>query len=120
MDQSHGRLNLSPGQCQPMVQCWPGPSRLKRHTVNSLDLGQAAGQEESEGDGGARHSEGESVQTEGPDELPLHRPGHRLDEGGGGQTRKHHVVQEHHVEVPQPVVAAKVSQEVEPRDPNCA
>ena len=47
----------------------------------------------------------------------MHRPCDRLDEGGRGQASEHHVVQEHHVEVPQPVVAAEVPEEIEPGDP---
>lgn len=54
--------------------------------------------------------------TEGTNELPLHRPGDRLDEGGGREAGKQHVVQEDDVEVAQPVVTAKVSQEIKAGD----
>lgn len=60
--------------------------------------------------------EKESRLTEGTNELPLYRPGDRLDEGGGREASKQHVVQEDDVEVPQPVVAAKVSQEIKAGD----
>lgn len=54
--------------------------------------------------------------TEGTNELPLYRPGDRLDERGGREAREQHVVQEDDVEVAQPVVAAKVSQEIKAGD----
>lgn len=54
--------------------------------------------------------------TEGTNELPLYRPGDRLDEGGGREAGKQHVVQEDDVEIAQPVVATKVSQEIKAGD----
>lgn len=60
--------------------------------------------------------EEESRLTEGTNELPLYRPGDRLDEGGGREASKQHVVQEDDVEVPQPVVAAEVTQEIKAGD----
>lgn len=48
--------------------------------------------------------------TKGTDELSLYGPGDRVDQGGGGETGKQHVVQEDDVEVPQPVISTKVSQ----------
>lgn len=48
--------------------------------------------------------------TKGTDELSLYSPGDCGDERGGGEASKQHVVQEDNVEVPKPVVTAKVSQ----------
>lgn len=50
------------------------------------------------------------METKGTDELSLYGPGDRVDQGGGGETGKQHVVQEDDVEVPQPVISTKVSQ----------
>ena len=55
--------------------------------------------------------------TKGPDELPLYSPGERVDEAGRRDSSEQHVVQEHDVEVPQPVVAPKIPQQVEAGDP---
>ena len=54
--------------------------------------------------------------TKGTDELSLDRPSEGLDQGGRGESSKHHVVQEHDIKVTQPVVPAKVSQEIESSD----
>lgn len=48
--------------------------------------------------------------TKGTDELSLYCPGDCLDQGGRGETSKHHVVQEDNVEVAKPVIATIVSQ----------
>lgn len=54
--------------------------------------------------------------TKGTDEFSLDCPGEGLDQGGRGESSKHHVVQEHNIEVTQPVVPPKVSQEIESSD----
>ena len=54
--------------------------------------------------------------TEGSDELPLHGPGERVHQAGRGEACEHHVVEEYDVEVAQPVVASKVSQQIKPGD----
>lgn len=54
--------------------------------------------------------------TKGTDELSLDRPGEGLDQGGRGESSKHHVVQEHNIKVTEPVVPPKVSQEIESSD----
>ena len=48
--------------------------------------------------------------TKGTDELSLYCPGDSLDQGGRGETSKHHVVHKDDVEVPKPVIPTKVSQ----------
>lgn len=50
--------------------------------------------------------------TKGTDELSLYRPGDCLCKGGRGETSKQHVVQEHNVEVSEPVKSPKVSQQI--------
>lgn len=65
----------------------------------------------------APQNKNESRLTKGTDELSLHRPGDRLDQGGRGEAGEQHVVQEDDVEVPEPVVSTKVSQQIEARDP---
>ena len=55
--------------------------------------------------------------TECTDEFSLYGPGHSFDERGGGKPSKHHVVQEHNVEVPQPVVPAIIPKKVKAGDP---
>lgn len=54
--------------------------------------------------------------TKGTDELSLDRPGEGLDQGGRGESSKHHVVQEHNIKVTEPVVPPKVSQEIKSSD----
>lgn len=54
--------------------------------------------------------------TKGTDELLLHSPRHPLHQAEGGERRKAHVVDEDDVEVPQPIKAAKIPQEVEASD----
>lgn len=54
--------------------------------------------------------------TKGTDEFSLDRPGEGLDQGGRGESSKHHVVQEHNIKVTEPVVPPKVSQEIESSD----
>lgn len=55
--------------------------------------------------------------TKGTNELSLHRPGDRLDEGGRSETSEQHVVQEDDVEVPEPVISTIVSQQIKAGDP---
>lgn len=55
--------------------------------------------------------------TEGTDELLLHSPRHPLHQAEGGERCKAHIVDEDNVEVPQPIKAAKIPQEVEASDP---
>lgn len=55
--------------------------------------------------------------TKGTNELSLHRPGDRLDEGGRREASKQHVVQEDDVEVPEPVIPTIVSQQIKAGDP---
>lgn len=57
------------------------------------------------------------VLTEGAEQLLLHGPGHLLHQAQRGERRKAHVVEEDDVEVPQPVEAAKIPQEVKAGDP---
>ena len=55
--------------------------------------------------------------TKGTDELSLYCPGDCLYQRGRGETSKQHVVKEDNVEVPEPVISTKVSQQVEAGDP---
>lgn len=55
--------------------------------------------------------------TKGTDELSLHRPGDRLDEGGRREAGEQHVVQEDDVEVAEPVISTIVSQQIKAGDP---
>lgn len=52
--------------------------------------------------------------TEGTDEFPLHSPGDCVDEAGGGETSKEHVVQENQVKARQPVIPSEVPQQIKP------
>lgn len=54
--------------------------------------------------------------TKGTDEFSLDGPGEGLDQGGRGESSKHHVVQEHNIKVTEPVIPPKVSQEIESSD----
>lgn len=54
--------------------------------------------------------------TKGTDELSLYSPGDCLDQGGRSESSKQHVVQEDDVEVPQPVIPTKVSQQIKAGD----
>lgn len=49
-------------------------------------------------------------------EFPLHGPRECIDETRWCQSSKQDVVQEHDVEVPQPVVSTKVPQQIKPSD----
>lgn len=55
--------------------------------------------------------------TKGTNELSLHRPGDRLDEGGRREASEQHVVQEDDVEVAEPVIPTIVSQQIKAGDP---
>lgn len=57
------------------------------------------------------------VLTKGTDELSLDCPGDPFHQAQSGEPRKAHVVEEDDVEVPQPVEAAKIPQEVKTGDP---
>ena len=54
--------------------------------------------------------------TERPYEFSLHGPRECIDETGRCESNKQNVVQEHNVEVPQPVVPTKVPQQIETSD----
>lgn len=50
------------------------------------------------------------------DEAPLNGPRDRINETGGGEPGKQHVVKEDYVEVSQPVIASEIPEQIEPRD----
>lgn len=97
----------------------PGAGSAARAAAACADLGAEGEGERQAGDGASAlsHVPPVPVLTEGAEQLLLHGPGHLLHQAQRGERRKAHVVEEDDVEVPQPVEAAKIPQEVKAGDP---